>query len=415
MDETPHPKVRLHEAETTDAQARKILLKYRKRTTEETLLHARLRFDIPADVFSSFAVDKGTRLLLREISKADVKWSKALDLGCGYGPIGLALLASGRAQETWALDRDLLAVAYARRNAELNKLENFHALAAMAWPGDLAGDFDGVVTNLPAKAGQEVHRHILLGAARHLHESGRVWTVVVNSLVEKIQEILKDSGATDITCIPGREHTVLHYGFTRIPEEVPDPYLRDIATFQWGRVTYQLYCLHGLSEFDTRSWVTDAVLDLVSKRMGGPGKRHLLVVEPGQGHLPLLAWTKMRSLESIELVSRDCIALRASLRNLQAHTKNVDLRAELSTLWRPDRPENDRRSVAVIFASGKEGYDLTLAKLLDLREHFGGQVILGCKSAWMQRLEPELARQKIGILATAKRRGVLALLLSGQE
>ncbi len=412
MDETPHPTNRLREAEATDAQARQILLKYRKRTTEETLLHAKLRFDIPADVFSSFAVDKGTRLLLREISKADVKWSKALDLGCGYGPIGLALRASGRAEEAWAMDRDLLAVAYAGRNAELNRIENFHGLAAMAWPPDLDRDFDAVVTNLPAKAGREVHRHILLGAAGHLREAGKVWTVVVNSLAKEIQEILSQAGAAEVTSITGREHSVLHYGFTDLPEEISDPYLRDIATFQWGRVTYQLYCLHGLSEFDTRSWVTDAVLDLVSKRMGGPGKRRLLVVEPGQGHLPLLAWTKMRSLESIELVSRDCIALRASERNLRAHTKNVEIRAQLSTLWRPGQPESDRRSVAVVFASGKEGYDLTLAKLLDMREHFGGQVILGCKSAWMQRLEPELARHKIRILATAKRRGVIALLLS---
>jgi 16S rRNA (guanine1207-N2)-methyltransferase len=414
MDETPPPRC-LPEANHDDANARNILLQYRRRTGQETLLHAKLNLDIPADVFSSFAVDKGTRLLLREISKADMHWGKVLDLGCGYGPIGLALRASGRARTVTAMDRDALAVAYTRRNARRNDLEDFDALPAMAWPEDLASDFDAIVTNLPAKAGQGVHRHILLGAQGFLRPGGKVWTVVVSSLAEEIEKMLASEPTVDLTRIDGREHSVLHYGFSDRPTLPEDPYLRDVGTFQWGRVRYQLYCLHGLSEFDTRSWVTDAALDIIRNRLGGPGKRHLTVFEPGQGHLPLLAWTKMRSLESIELVSRDCIALGASLRNLGAHTEKIRISGRLSWLWRPARPLEPRRGAAVVFASPKEGYELSLAKLQDLRAHFSGPVVLGCKSAWMQRLEPAFQKEGIEVLARAKRRGVLALLLKGES
>jgi precorrin-6B methylase 2 len=398
-----------------DADARRILLAYRRRTTTETLLHAKLKLDIPADVFSSFAVDKGTRLLLREISKADPSWNRALDLGCGYGPIALALAASGRADQAWAMDRDALAVSYAWRNAHLNDVDNIHPLTEMAWPTHLPQDFDAIITNLPAKAGASVHRHLLLGAAGYLVPGGRVWTVVVNPLAEQIEQILTAGAVDDLRRIDGPEHTVFHYALTSEPEPEEDPYLRAVSTFKWGKVRYQLFCLHGLAEFDTRSWVTNAVLDLIRRRFGGPGKRHLIVAEPGQGHIPLLAWTKMRNLESIDLISRDRIALAASRRNLSTHLQGGQITCHLSYLWRVPAERAGSGSVFIAMAQNKEGYETTLAKLTDLMSRFEGQVVLGCKSAWVQRLEKDLPGAGIAISDRARGKGVSAVLLEARE
>lgn len=72
-----------------------------------------LRFRVAQDLFSSFEVDSGSRLLLRFLADADIsKVRKVLDLGCGYGVIGLALKAAYRSGSVQMVDRDALAVEY---------------------------------------------------------------------------------------------------------------------------------------------------------------------------------------------------------------------------------------------------------------------------------------------------------------
>ena len=67
-----------------------------------------LRLRVAQDLFSSFQADAGTRLLLRTLS--GVEAGRVLDLGCGYGPLGLALRSVGTRSEVHMVDRDALAV-----------------------------------------------------------------------------------------------------------------------------------------------------------------------------------------------------------------------------------------------------------------------------------------------------------------
>ena len=82
-----------------------------------------LQFRVSQQLFSSHRIDPGTRFLLRSLEHLPVgSVRRLLDVGCGYGAIGLSLLKAGVANEAHLVDRDALAVEYTRQNALLNKL-----------------------------------------------------------------------------------------------------------------------------------------------------------------------------------------------------------------------------------------------------------------------------------------------------
>jgi 16S rRNA G1207 methylase RsmC len=76
-------------------------------------------------LFSPREIDEGTRLLLKhiEVGLAD----DCLDVGCGYGPVGLALAILAPQGRTLMVDKDFVAVEYSNRNAESNGIGNARA------------------------------------------------------------------------------------------------------------------------------------------------------------------------------------------------------------------------------------------------------------------------------------------------
>ena len=73
------------------------------------------RFRTSQELFSSHDIDTGTRFLLRCIVENDLHKSKQiLDLGCGYGPLGVVLKKLNPEAEVHMVDRDALAVMYSR-------------------------------------------------------------------------------------------------------------------------------------------------------------------------------------------------------------------------------------------------------------------------------------------------------------
>jgi 16S rRNA (guanine1207-N2)-methyltransferase len=126
-------------------------------------------------VFSYGAVDRGTRLLLEalEVHPGD----EVLDVGCGYGVVGI--VAGARAPEGRAVlvDVNERAVALSRENARHNRVRNVEVLV-----GDLYGPvqrrrFDVVATNPPIRAGRAVLRALVEGAREHLRPGGRFYLV----------------------------------------------------------------------------------------------------------------------------------------------------------------------------------------------------------------------------------------------
>jgi 16S rRNA (guanine1207-N2)-methyltransferase len=148
---------------------------YFSKTVEVRWAKKRVKIDLATDVFSSHQIDVGSRFLLRQMETADVRYGRVLDVGCGVGVLGLGLRAMGRAARVMGFDRDAAAVAFANHNAEQNGIDGARFDVGLAYEPDAVGaePFDAVVSNVPAKAGDGVHRLMLLGAGRLLTDGGR--------------------------------------------------------------------------------------------------------------------------------------------------------------------------------------------------------------------------------------------------
>src|SRR5260221_2878662 len=87
----------------------------------------KLKFNVSQALFSSFDVDNGTRHLLQTLMSEKIdKYDKVLDLGCGYGPIGISLKSFYPSSDVHMVDRDALALEFSRQNVELNNMDGFH-------------------------------------------------------------------------------------------------------------------------------------------------------------------------------------------------------------------------------------------------------------------------------------------------
>lgn len=150
-----------------------------------------LRIHSTWGLFSPRGIDEGTRLLLRhtEVRATD----DCLDLGCGYGPIGLALAVLASEGRTLMVDKDFVAVDYSNRNARRNGIGNARAQLSNGFDqidSDLR--FDLVASNIPAKVGKEMLSLYLHDALERLRPEGRLYLVTVNGLRQYMKRNLTE-------------------------------------------------------------------------------------------------------------------------------------------------------------------------------------------------------------------------------
>ena len=141
-------------------------------------------------VFSPRSIDEGTLLLMKhiEVGVSDI----CLDLGCGYGPIGLALAKHCTKGEVHMVDKDFVAIELANNNAKLNNLSNAKAYFSDAFlqvPNEVK--FDQVISNLPAKVGREQLSIILYDAFDALKPGGKITVVTIKGLKDFIKNNFK--------------------------------------------------------------------------------------------------------------------------------------------------------------------------------------------------------------------------------
>ncbi len=132
-------------------------------------------------IFSPREIDSGTDLFLRylEIQEDEI----ALDIGCGYGPLGLAIAANAPKGQVHMVDKDFVAVDYANKNAQKNNLGNAKAYLSnglSAVPKEMM--FTTVVSNVPAKVGKEMLSILLHDVHAHLEPGGQFVVVTINGL-----------------------------------------------------------------------------------------------------------------------------------------------------------------------------------------------------------------------------------------
>lgn len=301
---------------------------YYKKTVFYKLDTHNVKFKVSQDLFSSLEVDHGTQRLLRTFlfGKID-SFNKVLDLGCGYGPIGIVLKKICPKAEVHMVDRDALAVAYASANAELNDVSgNMFCYGSLGYDSVKDTDFDLIVSNIPAKVGEQVLHHMITDAKYHLTKHGRVVIVVIDAINDFINKTLTSDETIRILyhkSWPG--HHVYHYTFTEEAYKQSEQsanafekgeYKRQQNTFAFQGKEYTLQTTYHLSEFDQLSY--DSQLLLSELETFVQKFSNILVFNPGQGYIPL-AVMNLFIPEKLLLVDRDLQALTISKENLLAN------------------------------------------------------------------------------------------------
>jgi len=166
--------------------------RHREATIRATLQGHTIVLLTDAGVFSARTIDRGTELLAGSLAVAPD--AHVLDLGCGYGVLGIlaAMLApNGRVVMTDVNER---AVDLAARNIRTNAVPHAEArLGAFYTP--VAGEaFDAIVCNPPIRAGKAVVHRIVDEAPSHLRSGGSLWLVArtrqgAKSLAERMAAV----------------------------------------------------------------------------------------------------------------------------------------------------------------------------------------------------------------------------------
>lgn len=132
-------------------------------------------------IFSPEKLDEGSLMLLDYIDfKAD---DNSIDLGCGYGVIGMTASRECPNGQHLLIDKDFVAVEYAKLNCQKNGLTNATVqLSNGFYHVDKSLKFSLVMSNLPAKASKEQHYLYLLDAYNAMQTGGRFYVVTINGL-----------------------------------------------------------------------------------------------------------------------------------------------------------------------------------------------------------------------------------------
>lgn len=137
------------------------------------LLGEKMTFLTDAGVFSKKMVDFGSQLLLKclEVNQGET----VLDVGCGYGPLGLSLAKAYGVQATM-VDINNRALDLARQNAERNKVEA--TIFQSNIYEQVEDKFDHVISNPPIRAGKQVV-HEIIEKSKEFLEIGGDLTIVI--------------------------------------------------------------------------------------------------------------------------------------------------------------------------------------------------------------------------------------------
>ena len=158
-----------------------------KSTLQFDALGARLRLSLPHDVFSAIGIDEGTLLLLDHLPAGSPV--SVLDMGCGYGPLGLPIAARFPGARVEMVDRDLLVLAFARSNALANGLANAVVYGSLGFRDLRPRDrpFDWILCNVPARIGRPFIAHLLEAGRALLAPAGELRVVVIRDLVPVVE------------------------------------------------------------------------------------------------------------------------------------------------------------------------------------------------------------------------------------
>ena len=162
-----------------------------------------IEFNSGSGVFCKDKVDKGTMLLIKSAIIED-NW-KVLDLGCGYGPVGIAIAKAYPSAKIIMSDVNKRAVMLSKMNIRLNNLKNAHAIQSDRFER-ITGKFNTILLNPPQSAGKDLCLEMIELSKNYLEKGGLFQMVARHNIggkeLEKrmlevfgnVQELAKKSG-----------------------------------------------------------------------------------------------------------------------------------------------------------------------------------------------------------------------------
>ncbi|WP_251716755.1 class I SAM-dependent methyltransferase [Lactobacillus agrestimuris] len=136
-----------------------------------------LKFNTDAGVFSKLRVDYGSGVLIKSMKDIDFPKENILDVGTGYGPIGLFAAKFWPDQVVDMIDVNERGLDLAKRNAQLNHINNVNIYASDVY-SQVDKRYGLILTNPPIRAGKKIVSTILAEAKEHLVKAGVLLVVI---------------------------------------------------------------------------------------------------------------------------------------------------------------------------------------------------------------------------------------------
>jgi 16S rRNA (guanine1207-N2)-methyltransferase len=144
-------------------------------------------------VFSKGGIDFGSNLLLKNVSLKNV--TSVLDVGCGYGTIGVTIAKLNQNINVTMVDVNKRAIMLCETAIKENKIENAKVFESNIYE-NVDQTFDLVISNPPIRAGKQVVHTIILDAYKHLNDGGSMYCVIQKkqgapSAISALEEVYK--------------------------------------------------------------------------------------------------------------------------------------------------------------------------------------------------------------------------------
>lgn len=163
------------------------------------------RFKSDAGVFSKERIDYGSVLLIEEMEISET--DQVLDMGCGYGPIGITAAFLASKGKVLMVDVNERAVALAKHNVAVNQISNAEvAVSDLFQQIEPTRKFNVILTNPPIRAGKNTVHQIFEEAYSFLHPNGSLWVVIqkkqgapsamrkLEELYDEVKKVTQDKG-----------------------------------------------------------------------------------------------------------------------------------------------------------------------------------------------------------------------------
>lgn len=174
-----------------------------------------LQFMTDAGVFSKGELDVGSRLLLDALPSLS---GEVLDIGCGWGALGIAVAKANKAAQVTMVDVNRRALELCRANCERNHV-TAEVLESDGMAEVLGKKYDAIITNPPIRAGKQVIYKMFSDAAASLREGGALYLVIrkqqgaescvkyLKTLFHEVEKLDKSAGFWVLKAYEAKEDT----------------------------------------------------------------------------------------------------------------------------------------------------------------------------------------------------------------